>query len=147
MRPECLPRHPARSSSPSRPMARKIAVVLLVLALCSATHAEQTKMQPSNKIIEILTIDVKPGKRDEFHKLYETEALPLLRKWKFDVIAHGPSLHTRIAIMSSAHSRAWRTGNKPRTLTMAVTTGRMAQEKRSLPSLTISHTPWSTPRH
>jgi hypothetical protein len=30
---------------------------------------------------------------------------------------------------------------------MAVTTGRMAQEKRSLPSLTISHTPWSTPRH
>ena len=50
-------------------------------------------MQPSNKIIEILTIDVKPGKRDEFQKLYETEALPLLRKWKFDVVAHGPSLH------------------------------------------------------
>jgi hypothetical protein len=47
----------------------------------------------SNKVIEILTIDVKPGKRDEFDRLYRSESLPLLRKWKFDVIAYGPSLH------------------------------------------------------
>ena len=44
-------------------------------------------------VIEILTLDVKPGKRDEFHKIYERESLPLLRKWKINVIAHGPSLH------------------------------------------------------
>jgi hypothetical protein len=47
----------------------------------------------SDKVIEILTIDVKPGKRDEFHKLYESAALPLLKKWRFEVIAYGPSLH------------------------------------------------------
>jgi hypothetical protein len=47
----------------------------------------------SNSIIEILTIDLKPGHRDEFHKLYVGEALPLLKKWNFEVLAYGPSLH------------------------------------------------------
>ena len=47
----------------------------------------------SNSIIEILTIDLKPGRRDEFHKLYVSEALPLLKKWNFEVLACGPSLH------------------------------------------------------
>ncbi|MBO0695093.1 MAG: NIPSNAP family protein [Verrucomicrobia bacterium] len=45
------------------------------------------------EVIEILTLDIKPGKRDEFHKVYVTQALPLLKKWNFDVIAYGPSLH------------------------------------------------------
>jgi NIPSNAP len=46
-----------------------------------------------NSIIEILTIDLKPGRRDEFHQLYVSEALPLLKRWNFQVLAHGPSLH------------------------------------------------------
>lgn len=44
-------------------------------------------------VIEILTLDIKPRRRDEFHKVYVTQALPLLRKWNFDVVAYGPSLH------------------------------------------------------
>jgi hypothetical protein len=44
-------------------------------------------------MIEILAISLKPGKRDEFHRLYLTKSLPLQEKWKIDVIAHGPSLH------------------------------------------------------
>jgi hypothetical protein len=44
-------------------------------------------------VIEILTIDLKPGRRDEFHQLYVSEALPLLKRWNFQVLAHGPSLH------------------------------------------------------
>jgi hypothetical protein len=47
----------------------------------------------SEKVIEILTLDVKPGRRDEFHQVYETRSLPLLKKWKFKLIAYGPSLH------------------------------------------------------
>jgi hypothetical protein len=47
----------------------------------------------SEEVIEILTLDIKPGRRDEFHKVYETHALPLLKKWNFDVVAYGPSLH------------------------------------------------------
>ena len=31
--------------------------------------------------------------REEFHRLYIEEALPLLKRWNFDVVAHGPSLH------------------------------------------------------
>ena len=44
-------------------------------------------------LIEIRTLALKPGSRDQFHRLYIEEALPLLQRWKFDVVAHGPSLH------------------------------------------------------
>jgi hypothetical protein len=43
--------------------------------------------------IEIRSITLKPGLRDEFRRLYIEEALPLLKRWNFDVVAHGPSLH------------------------------------------------------
>jgi NIPSNAP protein len=46
-----------------------------------------------NHFIEIRTLNLKPGTRDEFHRLYIEEALPLLQRWSFDVVAHGPSLH------------------------------------------------------
>src|SRR5688572_5626276 len=46
-----------------------------------------------NHIIEIRSLNLKPGSRKEFHRLYIEEALPLLKRWKFDVVAHGQSLH------------------------------------------------------
>ena len=45
-----------------------------------------------NYIIEIRSINLKPGKREEFHQLYVEQALPLLKRWNFDVVTHGPSL-------------------------------------------------------
>jgi hypothetical protein len=50
-------------------------------------------MKSSNIMIEILTINLKPGTRDKFQQLYITESLPLQKKWKIEVVAHGPSLH------------------------------------------------------
>jgi hypothetical protein len=47
----------------------------------------------AEEVIEILTLDIKPGRRDEFHKVYETQSLPLLKKWNFNVVSYGPSLH------------------------------------------------------
>ena len=44
-------------------------------------------------IIEIRSLTIKPGRREEFHSLYVEQALPLLKRWDFDVVAHGPSLH------------------------------------------------------
>ncbi len=44
-------------------------------------------------VIEILTLSLKPNTRDKFHQLYVTESLPLLKKWKIQVVAHGPSQH------------------------------------------------------
>ena len=49
--------------------------------------------KPSGAVIEILTLNLKPNTRDKFHQLYVTESLPLLKKWKIQVVAHGPSQH------------------------------------------------------
>ncbi|MCI0609552.1 MAG: NIPSNAP family protein [Anaerolineae bacterium] len=46
-----------------------------------------------NHFIEIRSLNLKPGTREEFHRLYIEEALPLLKRWDFDVVAHGPSLY------------------------------------------------------
>ena len=43
--------------------------------------------------IEIRTLTIKPQTREEFQRIYVEEALPLLQRWSFDVLAHGPSLH------------------------------------------------------
>lgn len=46
-----------------------------------------------NHFIEIRSLNLKPRTREEFRRLYIEQALPLLRRWNFDVVAHGPSLH------------------------------------------------------
>jgi len=45
-----------------------------------------------NHFIEIRSLNLKPGTREEFHRLYIEEALPLLKRWNFDVVAHVTSL-------------------------------------------------------
>jgi hypothetical protein len=46
-----------------------------------------------NHLIEIRSFNLKPGTREEFHRLYIEEALPRLQHWNFDVVAHGSSLY------------------------------------------------------
>jgi hypothetical protein len=43
--------------------------------------------------VEIRSYNLKPGTRDEFHRLFLEEAFPMLQRWKVDVVANGPSLH------------------------------------------------------
>ncbi|HZM22204.1 MAG TPA: hypothetical protein VFC02_10690 [Anaerolineales bacterium] len=38
-------------------------------------------------ILEMRTISLKPGTRNEFHRIYIEEALPLLQRWNLDVVA------------------------------------------------------------
>ena len=45
--------------------------------------------------VEIRSYNLKPGTRDRFHQLFLKEALPMLNRWKVDVIAYGPSLHDK----------------------------------------------------
>jgi ketosteroid isomerase-like protein len=47
----------------------------------------------SRRVLEIRSYNLKPGTRDRFHRLFLDEALPMLRRWKVDVVAYGPSLH------------------------------------------------------
>src|SRR5688572_393043 len=46
-----------------------------------------------NHFVEIRSYNLKPGTRDEFHRLFLEEAFPMLQRWKVDVVAYGPSLH------------------------------------------------------
>ena len=46
-----------------------------------------------NSFIEIRTLNLKLNSREEFHHLYIEQSLPILQRWNFDVVAHGPSLH------------------------------------------------------
>ena len=46
-----------------------------------------------NQFLEIRSYNLKPGTRDEFHRLFIEEAFPLLQRWNVDVVAYGPSLH------------------------------------------------------
>lgn len=45
------------------------------------------------RTVEIRSYNLKPGTRDRFHALFLEEALPMLQRWKVDVVAYGPSLH------------------------------------------------------
>ncbi len=46
-----------------------------------------------NSFVEFRTLNLKPGTRDQFQRIYVERSLPLLTKWGQDVVAHGPSLH------------------------------------------------------
>jgi hypothetical protein len=46
-----------------------------------------------DQFVEIRSYNLKPGARGTFHRLFVREALPMLQRWKVDVVAYGPSPH------------------------------------------------------
>jgi len=46
-----------------------------------------------SRFVEIRSYNLKPGSRDELHRLMNERALPILERWRVDVVAYGPSLH------------------------------------------------------
>ena len=66
-----------------------------LLALFAALPLTVRADQPAapTRIVEIRSYNLKPGTREQFQKLFEREALPMLKRWKVDVVAYGPSLH------------------------------------------------------
>jgi hypothetical protein len=78
-------------------VALLIALTAVVVTLFAQTGPEdKVKMASpaaSQEVFEILTLEIKAGGRDEFHKVYVTQSVPLLKKWNFDLVAYGPSLH------------------------------------------------------
>jgi hypothetical protein len=46
-----------------------------------------------SRIVELRSYNLRPGSGQAFHTLVSQKSLPLLHKWKIDVIAAGPSLH------------------------------------------------------
>jgi ketosteroid isomerase-like protein len=60
------------------------------IAMSEPTGVER---QSPRRMVEIRSYNLKPGTRDRFHQLFLKEALPMLNRWKVDVVAYGPSLH------------------------------------------------------
>ncbi|HKA23518.1 MAG TPA: NIPSNAP family protein [Candidatus Eisenbacteria bacterium] len=46
-----------------------------------------------SRCLEIRTYTLQGGSRERFHRLFVDEALPMLNRWKVDVISYGPSPH------------------------------------------------------
>jgi hypothetical protein len=44
-------------------------------------------------VVELRSLQLKPGTRPTFHRLFVEKSYPLLGRWKMDIIDHGPSLH------------------------------------------------------
>jgi ketosteroid isomerase-like protein len=75
-------------------MSAPLSLVLpLVLLTSAATRDRGAAMTPPDPVLEIRSYNLKVGTREQFHDLFVREALPLLRRWKVDVVAFGPSLH------------------------------------------------------
>ena len=84
--------------------------------------------------VEIRSLHIKPGTGDEFHGRFIDEALPLLQRWKFAVVAYGLSLHDQDTYYlmhrfdslsfpeesedSFYGSEAWRKGPRPQILAL-----------------------------
>jgi hypothetical protein len=43
------------------------------------------------RIVEIRSYNLKPGSGAEFHRLVTEQSVPMLRRWKVDLVAYGPS--------------------------------------------------------
>lgn len=48
-------------------------------------------------IVEIRSYNLRPGTRDEFHRLVVEASLPLLHRFDVDVVAYGPSPHDDVS--------------------------------------------------
>jgi hypothetical protein len=67
---------------------------MVALALGAAlVSSAKSQSRETSRVVEIRSYNLKPGTRDRFHQRFEQEALPMLRRWKVDVVAYGPSLH------------------------------------------------------
>lgn len=77
----------------ARGMATVITLIVVVLLSSPGLLPAGQHSQTSPRVLEIRSYNLKPGVRDRFQKRFVEESLPLLEKYKVDVVAYGPSLH------------------------------------------------------
>jgi len=65
----------------------------MIAVLAWSPLMAQGEQRPAARVVEIRSYNLKPGSRDRFHQLFLREALPMLQRWKVDVVGYGPSLH------------------------------------------------------
>jgi hypothetical protein len=45
------------------------------------------------RVVEFRTYRLKPGSREQFHRLLIEKSVPLMQHWGIDVLGYGPSMH------------------------------------------------------
>lgn len=74
---------------------RRTAALGIVAVLMCPLLAGPAVRAAAPRLVEIRSYNLKPGTRDRFHQRFVRESLPMLGRWKVDVVAFGPSLHDR----------------------------------------------------
>lgn len=64
-----------------------------MLVLAGPLLTVRAEQAPPIRVVEIRSYNLQPGTRAQFQALFEREALPMLLRWKMDVVAYGPSPH------------------------------------------------------
>jgi ketosteroid isomerase-like protein len=72
---------------------RQLAAAALAASAIASPAGAQNRAGTTSSIVEIRSYNLKPGTRDRFHQLFVNTSLPMLRRWKVDVVAFGPSQH------------------------------------------------------
>jgi ketosteroid isomerase-like protein len=75
-----------------------LTILLLALLFPLAVSAQPRPLADkpqAHRVVEVRSYNLKPGTRDRFHQLFLKEALPMLNRWKVDVVGYGPSLHDK----------------------------------------------------
>lgn len=72
-----------------RPVCVAVALVLFGCVQPPLAQVPDT----SGPVLEIRSYNLRPGVRDDFHRRFERESLPLLARMQVDVVAYGPSQH------------------------------------------------------
>src|SRR5918995_1599413 len=70
-----------------------VAVFTAISPAIAMSERAGVERRSAGRMVEIRSYNLKPGTRDRFHQLFLKEALPMLDRWKIDVVAYGPSLH------------------------------------------------------
>jgi ketosteroid isomerase-like protein len=65
----------------------------LVAAVLTSSVATEAAGQPPDRVLEIRVYTLKAGQRDDFHRRFVDESLPLLERSGIDIVSYGPSLH------------------------------------------------------
>jgi ketosteroid isomerase-like protein len=67
----------------------------MVLPVVPLAEQDNPPKGGHHRVVEIRSYNLKPGTRDRFHQTFLEEALPMLKRWKVDVISYGRSLHDK----------------------------------------------------
>jgi len=74
-------------------LTRTAGIITLMVVVLSPFPGFLPAPQEAARVVEIRSYHLKPATRERFQRRFVEESLPLLRKYKIDVVAYGPSLH------------------------------------------------------